>query len=158
MLAFLTLQTRCILGRCSGNVLCYFPVLQEVLLFFLRNNSRYFFVFHSPSIFLQKNLFSPPELCLNFSFASYFWAKASVSSQGSLVILSLPLILFILENACLCHKSPVFSVYVFVACTPFLSTYGFQLSQNSVRIHSFAPGFVFCSALLEAILSLRNSY
>jgi hypothetical protein len=51
-----------------------------------------------------------------------------------------------------------FFLCVFVACTPFLSTYVFHLSQNSDRILSFAPASVFCSAILEAFLSLQISY
>lgn len=63
-----------------------------------------------PLFFCKKKIIFLQEPSLNFSSACYFSAKASISSQASLVILSLPLTLCILENVCLYHKNPVFFV------------------------------------------------
>lgn len=65
-----------------------------------------------PYLQKKKNYF-PSGASSEFLFCFVFLAKASVSSQASLVVLSLPIGLFILKNACLYHKS-LFFVCVFL--------------------------------------------
>lgn len=151
MLAFLTLRTRCILGQCSENVLCHSPVPQEVLLFFLRNNARFFFAFHSPHCFFlqkKKNIF-PQEPRMNFFLLLRIFRQRLLFLLRRLLSYCLCLSVFLFLKTLLCITRTLFLSFVRMV---------FHLSQNSDLIPSFAPAFFSRGAILEALLSSRNSY